>query len=261
MKQYNDPKGQAGSKKAPLGLVPPYAMEQTAWVHKLGAEKYGPWNWRETGVCATTYVNAILRHLNAWRDGEDLDPESGITHLAHIACSANILMDAEYCGKLQDDRNKRPTSGEVEEDSPINGMTDEEFDRIIASLRGDLEDFGFEITELDEDADCDLKEEPSIKYRVETTTYRKLEEGEKLQDGDEVYVGEDHWLPVYISDWVTPSIVNRGTYRRKVITDCDLKEEPQDMGECTCGRRLIYHWLYGWICEDCELKHHDSYYP
>ena len=104
--QHNDPKGSAGLLKTPLGLIPPHAMEQTAWVHKLGSQKYGPFNWRDTGVCASTYVNAIMRHLNAWRDGEDLDPESGITHLAHIACSCNIMMDADYCGKLQDDRNK-----------------------------------------------------------------------------------------------------------------------------------------------------------
>lgn len=228
--QYNDPKGQAGSLKAPLGLVPPYAMEQTAWVHKLGAEKYGPWNWRETGVCASTYVNAILRHLNAWRDGEDLDPESGITHLAHIACSANILMDAEVCGKLQDDRNKRPD--ETEEGSP----------KVVASY----EDFW---GPLDEDT--------VPEYHV------LLREGDKLQDGDEVYVGEDHWLPVYVSDWMTPSIVRNGTYRRK-ITNCDLKDKVADCDledECKCGRRKVYHWLFGHICEDCDLKSHDSYYP
>lgn len=103
--QHNDPKGAAGALKTPLGLIPPSAMEQTAWVHGLGAEKYGAWNWRETGVCASTYVNAIMRHLNAWRDGEDVDPESGITHLAHIAASCNILMDAHFCGTMQDDRN------------------------------------------------------------------------------------------------------------------------------------------------------------
>ena len=104
--QYNDPKGAAGLLKAPLGLIPPHSMEQTAWVHQLGSRKYGPFNWRDTGVCASTYINAIMRHLNAWRDGEDLDTESGISHLAHIACSCNIMMDADYCEKLQDDRNK-----------------------------------------------------------------------------------------------------------------------------------------------------------
>lgn len=106
--QYNDPKGAAGAKKVPLGLIPAIAMTHTAWVHNLGKSKYGEANWRATGVCASTYVNAILRHLNAWREGEDNDPESGITHLAHVACCCNILMDASHCGTLQDDRNKIP---------------------------------------------------------------------------------------------------------------------------------------------------------
>lgn len=106
MNTPNDPKGAAGAAKTPLGLIPSHAMKKIAWVHHFGANKYGTYNWRDTGVCASTYVNAIMRHLNAWRDGEDLDPESGISHIAHIACSCNILMDADYCGKLVDDRNK-----------------------------------------------------------------------------------------------------------------------------------------------------------
>jgi len=240
--QYNDPKGQAGSLKAPLGLVPPYAMEQTAWVHKFGAERYGPWNWRETGVCASTYVNAILRHLNAWRDGEDLDPESGITHLAHIACSANILMDAEYCGKLQDDRNKRPTNDETEEGSPKVGASYEDF-------------WG----PLDEDT---------------VPEYRVLKEGEFIQEGDEFFdeqVGE--WKETSIVKAMGIEVESIDLYRRKVadcdleegtvpeyrvfITNCDLIPESQIDDECKCGRRKIYHWLYGYICEDCDIKYPD----
>jgi len=87
MNTPNDPKGAIGATKTPLALIPPFAMEQTAW---------------------TTYVAAIMRHLNAWRDGEDLDPESGISHIAHIACSCNILLDAQHCNTLQDDRYKKP---------------------------------------------------------------------------------------------------------------------------------------------------------
>jgi hypothetical protein len=266
----------------------------------LGADKYGPWNWRETGVCASTYVNAILRHLNAWRDGESLDPESGITHLAHIACSANILMDAEYCGKLQDDRNKRPTKDETEDGSPKVGSSLEDMWRELDE-EDDLAEFVEDMwRELDEDtapvyhilkegesiqegdeyyylvykewvkasgknkkvgaeqlyrrkvkvADCDLEEDTVPEYHV------RLREGDKLQDGDEVYVGEDHWLPVYVSDWMTPAIVNGGTYRRK-ITNCDLKPESSIDDECKCGRRKVYHWLYGYICEDCDIKYPD----
>lgn len=106
--QVSDPKGDAGKRKTPLGLIPASAMEEAARVHALGADKYGPWNWRDTGVSAMTYVHAIMRHLNAWRDGEDIDNESGVSHIAHIAASCNILIDAAACGKLIDDRSKKP---------------------------------------------------------------------------------------------------------------------------------------------------------
>jgi hypothetical protein len=58
---------------------------------------------------------------------------------------------------------------------------------------------------------------------------------------------------------MTPSIVNGGTYRRK-ITNCDLKDKVADCDledECKCGRRKVYHWLYGYICEDCDIKYPD----
>jgi hypothetical protein len=103
-----DPKGEAGKAKAPLALLPPEALRQAAWAHGLGAEKYGVANWRENQVCATTYVSAMMRHIGQYLDGEDADAESGLSHLAHVIASANILIDAKHCGTLVDDRPKRP---------------------------------------------------------------------------------------------------------------------------------------------------------
>lgn len=99
-----DPKGEAGSKKAPMWLLPPFALEETAWVHGLGSAKYGAWNWIKTKVCASTYISAIMRHLMAWHQRQDNDAESGKSHLAHIAACVNILMDAQHKGCLDDDR-------------------------------------------------------------------------------------------------------------------------------------------------------------
>jgi hypothetical protein len=99
-----DPKGEVGKTKAPMELLPAYALIETAWVHGLGAAKYGRYNWRSNEVNASTYVSAIMRHLMAWQTGEDIDPESGRSHLAHIAAGCNILMDSAEYGTLIDDR-------------------------------------------------------------------------------------------------------------------------------------------------------------
>ena len=101
-----DPKGKAGALKTPLHLIPPAASREIARVHAHGAEKYEPYNWRETPVQSLTYVAAIMRHLDAWRDGQDLDPESGLSHLAHIGANVNIMLDAKACGMLVDNRHK-----------------------------------------------------------------------------------------------------------------------------------------------------------
>lgn len=99
-----DPKGEIGKTKAPMELLPAHALIETACVHGLGASKYGRYNWRQNDVNASTYVSAIMRHLMMWQQGEDIDPESGRSHLAHIAAGCNILMDAKKHGRLIDDR-------------------------------------------------------------------------------------------------------------------------------------------------------------
>ncbi len=107
-KESLDPKGDAGKLKPQLHLIPTVMMESAAKVFDLGAKKYGAWNFIENKVCATTYISAIMRHLNAWRDGEDLDPESRTSHLGHIIANCGILLDADKHGTLVDDRAKTP---------------------------------------------------------------------------------------------------------------------------------------------------------
>lgn len=106
LKSYVDdnPKTAYGDKKPDVSLVPPVAIIGEALAFKLGADKYGPYNWRERTVSSRVYVAAILRHLYSWMDGEDLDPESGAHHLAHLRACAAILMDAQSIGKLNDNR-------------------------------------------------------------------------------------------------------------------------------------------------------------
>lgn len=106
--EVDNPKDLIGVTKPQLNLVPSSAMILEAAVMQLGAAKYGPFNWREKSVKASIYVAACLRHLLAWHDGQDNDPESGQTHLAHARACLGILIDAQSLGKLVDDR---PTAG------------------------------------------------------------------------------------------------------------------------------------------------------
>lgn len=102
----SNPKTAFGTLKASFHCIPPVALVQLGAVCKNGADKYGVMNWREHAVTYSVYHNAILRHLFAIQDGEWLDPESGLPHLAHIMAGASILLDAHYNNKLNDDRPK-----------------------------------------------------------------------------------------------------------------------------------------------------------
>ena len=101
----NNPKHAAGSAKAPLHLVPGSALVYEALVFELGAKKYGPFNWRDTAVVRSVYLDAAMRHLLALMDGQDVDEESGQPHEAHVRACMAIILDARELGKLIDDRN------------------------------------------------------------------------------------------------------------------------------------------------------------
>lgn len=111
----DNPKKSCGAKKIPLHLVPPTLTLGAARGLKEGADKYGPYNWREAGVDTNTYTGAMLRHLLAYMDGEDVDPESkvGKTHLEGIAACCAILMDAGPLGKLEDNRPPKGKAAEL----------------------------------------------------------------------------------------------------------------------------------------------------
>jgi len=99
-----NPKDAVGLTKAPLRLVPPVGLVQVAKVMAHGAEKYGPYNWRESKVRYSVYIEAALRHLYAAMDGEDNDTEAGAPHLASVAACMLILLDAVSLGSFVDDR-------------------------------------------------------------------------------------------------------------------------------------------------------------
>lgn len=99
-----NPKDLLGISKVPLGLVPAAGKIYAAMAMADGAKKYGPYNWRDKKVRLTIYLDAIERHLIAYRDGEDCALDSKLPHLAHIIACGCILADAIEGGFLVDDR-------------------------------------------------------------------------------------------------------------------------------------------------------------
>lgn len=103
-----NPKDIAGSKKVPMHLLPSVGPIAGAMACRQGAIEYGPYNWREQPIELSGYLGAVQRHLDAVKDGQDKDPKSLGHHLGHIIATASIILDAEACGTLKDDRIPAP---------------------------------------------------------------------------------------------------------------------------------------------------------
>lgn len=98
--------------KPPLGLIPRQALEAEAQVMAFGANKYGRDNWRG-GMDWTRLSDAALRHITAFVDGEDVDPETGLPHLAHARCCLAFLLAYSKLELGRDDRHHRRAVKEV----------------------------------------------------------------------------------------------------------------------------------------------------
>lgn len=94
-KRINDQQAKADSGKARLTLVPRQILFDIAKVREYGTKKYGdPENWKQ--VDKQRYRDAAFRHFLAYLDEpEGLDEESGLPHLAHLACNIAFLCEME----------------------------------------------------------------------------------------------------------------------------------------------------------------------
>lgn len=91
--------------KPRLALVPPSLILGVAKVLTYGAKKYKANNWRKTPD-VERYISAAERHLMAWKAGEELDPESGLHHLEHLACNVAFLIELKELPKIQVEQQK-----------------------------------------------------------------------------------------------------------------------------------------------------------
>ena len=76
--------------KPDMCLIPLWTLEEEAKVWDYGTKKYNAWNWAKGMPWSVPYACA-MRHLSAWQRGEEIDPESGQPHLAHVMCNIRML--------------------------------------------------------------------------------------------------------------------------------------------------------------------------
>lgn len=90
--------------KLQYGLLPPLALEETVKVLTFGAIKYEPDNWQRVPDSKRRYFDALQRHVWAWKQGEQIDQESGLPHLAHAMCCLMFLYehDVKYSNESLD---------------------------------------------------------------------------------------------------------------------------------------------------------------
>ena len=101
------PKDAIGISKAPMSTVSAAVLMEVGVAMLEGASKYGRHNYRAAGVRASVYYDALMRHAMAWWEGEDLDPDSGMSHITKAIATLVVLRDAMIQDKFTDDRPPR----------------------------------------------------------------------------------------------------------------------------------------------------------
>lgn len=103
--------------KVQYHLLDRVALEEMARVRMFGANKYSKWDWRK-GFTYSRLIDATMRHMWAFQDGEDNDPESGLSHVAHAAVTLMFLLRLikdmpEKDDRYQSQRTPEPTTIEA----------------------------------------------------------------------------------------------------------------------------------------------------
>lgn len=73
--------------KPKWSLIHYKSLEPMIRVLEAGAKKYAPFNWQKP-MDKKEILESMQRHLAALMDGEEIDPETGYSHVGNIQCNA-----------------------------------------------------------------------------------------------------------------------------------------------------------------------------
>ncbi|MDE2107524.1 MAG: hypothetical protein KGL39_60585, partial [Patescibacteria group bacterium] len=99
-----NPKDAVGIAKAGTSCVPQNVIAELGVAMQEGALKYGRHNYRAAGVRASVYYDACRRHVDDWWEGEDIDPDSELSHVTKAIATLTVLRDSMMRGNWVDDR-------------------------------------------------------------------------------------------------------------------------------------------------------------
>ena len=92
------------SDKPDMSLLSSYAVTEVAKVLSFGKVKYAAHNWRN-GISTSRLLAATLRHMFSYLSGETLDPETGLSHIAHAMCCCMFILELKQTRPELDDRH------------------------------------------------------------------------------------------------------------------------------------------------------------
>ena len=99
-----NPKDAFGVRKASLSCIPAPVLMELGVAMQEGACKYGRHNYRHSNILASVYYDALMRHMMAWWEGEDIDPDSGLSHITKTIATLVVLRDSMMQKRFNDDR-------------------------------------------------------------------------------------------------------------------------------------------------------------
>jgi len=84
----HEPGAKLDAGKVRYSLIPTGPLRWLAKLYTIGAMKYSPQGWRSVADGEERYLDALMRHLEAYRHGEWLDKDSGVPHVIGVAWNA-----------------------------------------------------------------------------------------------------------------------------------------------------------------------------
>ena len=110
-KKPTNPKDALGIKKVPMHCVSCAVMAELGLAMMEGGRKYGTHNYRAMGVRGSVYYDAVFRHMMSWWEGQDVDPDSGVSHVTKAIACLVVLRDSMIMENWEDDRPIRLPDG------------------------------------------------------------------------------------------------------------------------------------------------------